>query len=124
MNTKKMNKSVTAYAGGTAWLLQLNAEDVVATAAPIARDKHKNYVWSFNFSDDTGPLVFYSPDIGEPSSLSPNDPVWDYVDSILEKIWANSNYVSPEEDAEWLREIRSGWSSHVEEMFDEFDSRE
>jgi hypothetical protein len=119
-----MSKAITTYEGGTAWFLPFNDTDLMVTSKLPPKKLGDQAIWIFDASVNRQPLIFYSPDVEDESVLSPNDPIWEYVDSILEKLWANSDYVSAEEDDRWLDEIRSSWGSNVEDMFDEFNSGE
>lgn len=79
-------------------------------------------VWSYTIEDTTYPVIFYAPGIIDPGILPPNHPIWDHVDTVLEKIWAESTRVSPDTDDEWLENIRASWNNRIQELYDESDA--
>jgi hypothetical protein len=96
----------------------------IGTLNPYESTVKETSVWQEYTSDTSAPLIFITPELIEPDVLPANHPLWDEVDSLLEEIWAKSEYVSPEEDAAWLDEIRSAGMEDLEDLFGNSDSWE
>lgn len=116
-------KTYTTDTDNTLWLVQTASH----TASLPDNGRHKSEptgVWSYDFHETSYPLILLSPELIAPDSLPPNHPIWDEVDAILEKIWAESTPISVAEDDAWLDEIRSSWDERIEELYDGFDTWE
>lgn len=119
------SRTYSTYAGNMAWLFQTYNADATVDVKQVSDRVESSSIWSYEFQDiASAPPIFLPSESMEYESYPPNHPAWDKADEALAEIWANSEYVSPEDDAKWLAEIRASWDKRIESLYDESDQWE
>lgn len=118
--------AITTSGGTTQYLSSYNAGSSVDLSPNMSGSNETKSVWTYDFQRTSYPLVFLAPPSGEMDgeTLPSNHPIWDEVEAVLTKIWAEAEYVAPEIDDQWLNETRSSWNDRLEDLYDEFDTGE
>jgi hypothetical protein len=92
---------------------------VTSDPLPEKQPKQQRKSQTHSHSVTSNKLIYFPLTIVPISGIKPpNHPIWDTIDAVLEKLQAESAYVSSEEDAAWLDEIRTYSSYNLDALDD------
>lgn len=99
-------------------------QSATATTKPSPSiDKAVIALWTHGFyeipSESTSPVVW-----AVPSDDFPSDKMWDEVNAILQRIWAETDYVSIEEDDAYFDAMRSADIERYKDLYGDIDKWE
>lgn len=109
-----MNNAVVSYTNTS-----VNTHYLWATTDTTSKD-----VWVDRPPKKTIPIVFLSPDIRSEEALSPNDRIWDEIDTMLASVWADKNILTIEEDDETISTMQMSELIRFEKLYGESDGWE